>query len=37
MAHPPLVPPEWLHDRLDAPDIVVLDASWYLPLSLIHI
>ncbi|TXN61452.1 sulfurtransferase, partial [Methylobacterium sp. WL18] len=31
MAHPPLVPPEWLHDRLAAPDIVVLDASWYLP------
>jgi thiosulfate/3-mercaptopyruvate sulfurtransferase len=31
MAHPPLVTPEWLHDRLDAPDIVVLDASWYLP------
>ena len=31
MAHPPLVSPEWLHDRLDAPDVVVLDASWYLP------
>ena len=31
MAHPPLVTPEWLHDRLAAPDIVVLDASWYLP------
>ncbi|KST58174.1 3-mercaptopyruvate sulfurtransferase [Methylobacterium sp. GXS13] len=31
MAHPPLVTPEWLHDRRDAPDIVVLDASWYLP------
>lgn len=31
MAHKPLVTPEWLHDRLDAPDIVVLDASWYLP------
>jgi thiosulfate/3-mercaptopyruvate sulfurtransferase len=31
MAQAPLVTPEWLHDRLDAPDIVVLDASWYLP------
>ena len=31
MAHPPLVTPEWLHERLAAPDIVVLDASWYLP------
>lgn len=31
MAHPPLVTPEWLHDRLDAPDVVVLDASWHLP------
>ena len=31
MAHPPLMTPDWLHDRLDAPDIVVLDASWYLP------
>lgn len=31
MAHAPLVSPEWLHDRLQAPDIVVLDASWYLP------
>ncbi|MGU3539195.1 3-mercaptopyruvate sulfurtransferase [Methylobacterium sp. A54F] len=26
-----LVSPEWLHQRLDAPDLVVLDASWYLP------
>ena len=25
------VTPEWLHARLSAPDIVVLDASWYLP------
>ncbi|MCJ2050738.1 3-mercaptopyruvate sulfurtransferase [Methylobacterium sp. J-070] len=31
MAHAPLVSPDWLHDRLDAPDIVVLDGSWYLP------
>lgn len=31
MAHPPLVSPEWLHERLAAPDLVVLDASWYLP------
>ena len=31
MAPSPLVTPEWLRDRLDAPDIVVLDASWYLP------
>ncbi len=31
MAHAPLVSPDWLHDRLAAPDIVVLDASWYLP------
>ncbi|WP_375463455.1 3-mercaptopyruvate sulfurtransferase [uncultured Methylobacterium sp.] len=31
MAHPPLVSAEWLHRRLAAPDIVVLDGSWYLP------
>ena len=31
MANRPFVTPEWLHQRLDAPDIVVLDASWYLP------
>ena len=31
MAQAPLVSPEWLHDRLAAPDIVVLDTSWYLP------
>ncbi len=31
MTQPPLVPPAWLHERLSAPDIVVLDASWYLP------
>jgi len=31
MAHAPLVSPDWLHDRLTAPDLVVLDASWYLP------
>jgi thiosulfate/3-mercaptopyruvate sulfurtransferase len=31
MAHAPLVSPDWLHDRLTAPDVVILDASWYLP------
>ena len=31
MTHPPLVTPAWLFERLWAPDIVVLDASWYLP------
>lgn len=31
MTHPPLVSPAWLFERLSAPDIVVLDASWYLP------
>ncbi|WP_336487920.1 3-mercaptopyruvate sulfurtransferase [Methylobacterium nigriterrae] len=31
MATSPLVTPAWLHERLSAPDIVVLDASWYLP------
>ncbi|MFD0936137.1 rhodanese-like domain-containing protein, partial [Methylobacterium trifolii] len=31
MAASPLVTPDWLHQRLTAPDIVVLDASWYLP------
>jgi len=27
----PFVSADWLHQRLGAPDIVVLDASWYLP------
>jgi thiosulfate/3-mercaptopyruvate sulfurtransferase len=27
----PLVSTEWLAERLSAPDIVVIDASWYLP------
>jgi thiosulfate/3-mercaptopyruvate sulfurtransferase len=27
----PLVSTAWLAERLDAPDIVVVDASWYLP------
>ncbi|MFL5137039.1 MAG: rhodanese-like domain-containing protein, partial [Microvirga sp.] len=27
----PLVSTEWLAERLNAPDIVVVDASWYLP------
>ena len=31
MAPSPFVTPDWLHQRLSAPDIVVLDASWYLP------
>jgi thiosulfate/3-mercaptopyruvate sulfurtransferase len=31
MAHQPLVTPAWLFERLSAPDIVILDASWYLP------
>lgn len=26
-----LVTTEWLHDHLDAPDIRVIDASWYMP------
>lgn len=31
MARGPFVTPDWLHQRLGAPDIVVVDASWYLP------
>lgn len=31
MATTPFVTVDWLKARLDAPDIVVLDASWYLP------
>jgi thiosulfate/3-mercaptopyruvate sulfurtransferase len=31
MATKPFVTPDWLKERLSAPDIVVLDASWYLP------
>ena len=27
----PFVSVEWLHERLGAPDIVVVDGSWYLP------
>ena len=27
----PLVSTEWLAERLDAPDVVVVDGSWYLP------
>jgi thiosulfate/3-mercaptopyruvate sulfurtransferase len=27
----PFVSAEWLHQRLGAPDIVVVDGSWYLP------
>jgi thiosulfate/3-mercaptopyruvate sulfurtransferase len=29
MSH--LVPPSWLAERIDAPDIRIADASWYLP------
>jgi thiosulfate/3-mercaptopyruvate sulfurtransferase len=28
----PFVSAEWLHQRLGAPDIVVVDGSWYLPM-----
>jgi thiosulfate/3-mercaptopyruvate sulfurtransferase len=31
MTQGPFVSPEWLNQRLSAPDIVVVDASWYLP------
>ena len=31
MTTSPFVTPVWLKERLSAPDIVVLDASWYLP------
>ena len=31
MPSPPFVSTEWLNQRLDAPDIVVVDGSWYLP------
>ena len=27
----PLVSTDWLAERLNAPDVVVVDASWYLP------
>ncbi len=33
MAKTPFVTVDWLKARLDAPDIVVLDASWYLPVQ----
>lgn len=26
-----LVSTQWLHDHLDAPDVTVIDATWYLP------
>lgn len=28
---PPLVDAAWLKSQIDAPDLIVLDASWYLP------
>jgi thiosulfate/3-mercaptopyruvate sulfurtransferase len=31
MPNPLFVSTEWLNHRLDAPDIVVVDGSWYLP------
>jgi thiosulfate/3-mercaptopyruvate sulfurtransferase len=31
MANAPFVSTEWLAERLSAPDIVVVDGSWYLP------
>ncbi len=31
MTHPIFVTTQWLADHLDQPDVVVLDASWYLP------
>jgi thiosulfate/3-mercaptopyruvate sulfurtransferase len=31
MTRSPLVSTEWLAERLDAPDVRVADASWYLP------
>ncbi len=30
-AYPPLVSTQWLAERLEAPDIRIADASWYLP------
>ncbi len=31
MSKAPFITPEWLAERLNAPDIVVVDGSWYLP------
>ena len=31
MPNPPFVSTGWLNERLGAPDIVVIDGSWYLP------
>jgi thiosulfate/3-mercaptopyruvate sulfurtransferase len=31
MPNAPFVSPQWLQDRLEAPDVIVVDASWYLP------
>ena len=31
MTNPVFVSTQWLADNLDQPDVVVLDASWYLP------
>jgi thiosulfate/3-mercaptopyruvate sulfurtransferase len=31
MMRPPLVATEWLAEHIDAPDIRIADASWYLP------
>ena len=32
-----IVSTQWLADHLGSPDIAIIDASWHLPLSLIHI
>ncbi|KZL28601.1 3-mercaptopyruvate sulfurtransferase [Pseudovibrio sp. WM33] len=31
MAQDPIVSTSWLKDHLDAPDVVIIDASWFLP------
>ena len=31
MSNPHFVSGEWLEDHLNAPDVVIVDASWYLP------
>ncbi|WP_369059600.1 3-mercaptopyruvate sulfurtransferase [Caulobacter sp. 73W] len=31
MSNDPLVSTAWLHERLSAPDVKVVDASWYMP------
>ncbi len=31
MAQDPIISTSWLKDHLDAPDVVIIDSSWYLP------